>query len=136
MSWPLVFQCSCFDKRYRDTFFLAPAGWRVLASTSSAALVQTETTVSESFPLSPADAPRRKIRTMWLNLKGKRSRRDHRPPDVRFRRRKRRDIIHCASFALTFVWEGNGKGEKEMGHILKPFYVTGIKLTQKGIKSA
>ena len=31
---------------------------------------------------------------------------------------------------------GNRKAEKEMGHIVKPFYETGIKLTQKGIKSA
>lgn len=40
--------------------------------------------------------------------------------------------------SLTFVGGGggSGKGEKEMGRRLKPFNVTGIKLTQKGIKSA
>lgn len=64
MSWLLVFQCSCLDKQCQDTFFLAPAGWRVLAFSEEAgvhfpcSLRPTETTVSESFPSVQADAPR------------------------------------------------------------------------------
>lgn len=39
-------------------------------------------------------------------------------------------------FHSDICFGGGGKGEKEMGRSLKPFNVTGIKLTQKGIKSA
>lgn len=69
-SWLPVFQCSCFDKRYQNTFFHAPRGWWVLVvfffffSEGSGVhflctLRPRETTVSKYSPppFSPADAP-------------------------------------------------------------------------------
>lgn len=60
-SWPLAFQCSCFDKQYRNAFFHAPRGrWVLVFSEESGvhflySLSPRETSVSNYFPLSPAD---------------------------------------------------------------------------------
>lgn len=62
------------------------------------------------------------------------SRRDHHP--LVFSSQEVERYPPLCIFHSDICLGGNGKGEKEMGHTLKPFYVTGIKLTQKGIKSA
>lgn len=55
-SWLLVFQCSCFDKQYQNTFFLAPRGWWVLVFSGESgvhflrSLHPRETTISKYFP--------------------------------------------------------------------------------------
>lgn len=62
------------------------------------------------------------------------SRRDHHPPMLGSQEVERYPPL-CI-FHSDICLGGNRKAEKEMGHILKPFNVTGIKLKQKGIKSA